>query len=311
MSQNGELHRLPPNFCERSSVEQSLLALSLAVSDSLSLLSAADEMSGLLQEVRGVIRFLDRADNSAANFSSHSPTKPLQQPKASKFQTLCRPALVPETNDEDGLSDSSRYLVAACRALSEEALGLLHRAAAEGSRCAAVEHAIAVANGTPGNLDLALETLDAAVAIGHPGAMLAVANCLREGRGVPKDYTSCVHWLSRAAENGYVLAQHELAELYEGGFAEGGVERSLPLALRWYKRAAMLGYAPSALNLGKMMLLGSGVDVGELATMDPLTVPSWRELLTKSTYWLSRAAHDGNAEARQLVDRINRDSGKR
>lgn len=174
--------------------------------------------------------------------------------------------------------------------------------------CGEVEHAsIAVLNKDE-DMDKALKSLDRAVAVGHPGAMLMVSVCLRDGRGVAQDPAGAFHWLQRAADCGHVIAQHELGETYELGDVDAGVERSLPLALRWYKRAATLGYAPSALNLGKMMLMGSGVDVGELATLDPTTIPSWRELLTKSTFWLSRAARSGSTEARQLMERVSQRS---
>lgn len=314
MSVDNHLRILPPHFGDRSNVEQNLMALSLALADPLSQLPVADEMSELLKECNEVIQHLHRADMAAAA-CTHSPTRPQLQPTSSKLSTFSRPASRIEGEGAQGaasdrLHEATRYLVAACRAPHDQSVALLRRGSSTGSRCADVEYAIAVALGADGEIAEAFGVLDKAIAAGHPGAMLAVANCLREGRGVPSDPTGSVYWLRHAAELGHVIAQHELAEMYEIGFAEGGIEKSLPLALRWYKRAATVGYAPSALNLGKMMLMGSGVDVGELATLEPSSVPSWMELLTKSTFWLSRAARDGNTEARQLMDRISRDGGQ-
>jgi TPR repeat protein len=266
-------------------------------------------MAPLLKECKEVVEYLCRPDVTAA--VSHSPERPNLMPKSAKFQGLSRPSIAqvdPNTIAADRLSEATRYLVAACRSPRDQAMGLLQRAAAEGSVCALVEYSIAVVQSGTGDAGQALEVLDRAVSDGHPGAMLAVSVCLRDGRGVPVDAAGAIHWLQRAAECGHVIAQHELAEMYELGCLEGGIETSLPLALRWYKRAASIGYAPSALNLGKMMLMGSGVDVGELATINPATIPSWRELLAKSTYWLSRAACCGSSEARQLMERIHQRS---
>ncbi|CUE63314.1 Hypothetical protein, putative [Bodo saltans] len=302
-----EARALPQSFCDRGTVEQNIVALSLALADSLSLLPTAAETAALLKECNEVAEHLRRTDATIAA-NNHSPVKPNQMPKSAKFQGLSRPSISQvdaDTAAADRLSETTRYLVAACRSPRDQAVGLLERAAAEGSGCGEVEYAIAVIQGGADDLEKALEILDRAVGIGHPGAMLAVSMCLRDGRGVPVDCAGAFHWLQRAAELGHVIAQHELGEVYELGCPEGGIETSLPLALRWYKRAAAVGYAPSALNLGKMMLMGSGVDVGELATIDPATIPSWRELLTKSTYWLSRAAQCGSSEARQLMERIH------
>jgi TPR repeat protein len=109
--------------------------------------------------------------------------------------------------------------------------------------------------------------------------------------------------MKRAGEAEYAFAQHELGELFESGCEFAQVPRSLPHALRWYKRAASNGLDQSQLNLAKMMLVGSQVDVGNVATIDPSAVPAWNELLFKARYWLQLAASRGNAEARQLVER--------
>lgn len=300
-------YRIPKTFAERSRLEQQLI---------LFVVSATDPLSGIpkpsletyVAEAQLAIQTLKKV-STAADDADRSPSKPASAPLASVKRSKLAPALTTQaarSSADPSVSAAVRYLVAACRAPLSQAVPLLERASAEGSLCASVELGVCLAFGigcaaSPG---VGLELLDSAVQVLHPGAMHAVARCLREGIGVPVDTRSSWTWLQRAAEANFVVAQHECGEVFEDGSETLHVDRSLPLSLRWYKRAAMLGYAASQLNLAKLMFVASQVDVGSIATIDPRAVPSWQELRTKALFWLNAAASRGNPEARQLVERV-------
>jgi len=62
---------------------------------------------------------------------------------------------------------------------------------------------------------------------------------LFEGIGGARDRTEALEWLRRAAENGLVDSQFNVAKLYETG--DEGIERDLPEAYKWYLIAARAG----------------------------------------------------------------------
>ena len=62
-------------------------------------------------------------------------------------------------------------------------------------------------------------------------------------------------WLKKAIEQGYVLAQFDLAGVYYKGIGEA---QDLQLARYWYEKAAQQGYAPTQYNLALMYYKGEG-----------------------------------------------------
>jgi TPR repeat protein len=167
-----------------------------------------------------------------------------------------------------------------------------------------------------------LAYLDAAVAAGHPGAMTCVGVCLRDGRGgVAMNVKAGLAWLRCAAATGYVPAMHELGEAYEGGVGHvtaaataSSSSPSLPSplsdtkecgadwgeAMRWYRRAAEAGYAPSQLNLGKLLLLAAEQG-GQDGTADPSAVD---HLHTEARRWLQACAAAGVEEGVRLLRHV-------
>ncbi|CBZ23725.1 conserved hypothetical protein [Leishmania mexicana MHOM/GT/2001/U1103] len=154
-----------------------------------------------------------------------------------------------------------------------------------------------------------LSFLDAAISVGHPGAMHSVAVCLREGTaGLQRDVISSETWLRCAASSGYLPAMHELGESYERG---APASSKLPAeaaedaadwgeAMQWYRQAAEAGYPPSQLNLGKLLLAATehGQSEGSAAA------PQVAHLLTEAKRWLHACAATGVEEAVRLVKRI-------
>jgi TPR repeat protein len=217
-----------------------------------------------------------------------------------------------------------RYMAAACRAPPSKALFYLEQARDAGSRLAGGEagQMYVLGVGAARNPAKGLALLDEACSVGHPGAMFSVGRCLRDGVGVRRDLNAALVWLERAANLRYVPAAHELAEMFESGDfsptdgsaspsatshasldpaeaagAGDAPERDLVQALRLYKIAADLDYAPSQLNIAKLFLLGASLGVNE--------APSEAEL--KARYWLEKAAVNGSFEAKALLQRARHD----
>jgi len=76
------------------------------------------------------------------------------------------------------------------------------------------------------------------------------------GQGVPKDYAEAVKWHQRAAAQGHVKAQYNLAFRYHKG--QGVPKDDTEAAKRWQK-AAERGYARAQYNLAVMYEKGQGV----------------------------------------------------
>jgi hypothetical protein len=83
---------------------------------------------------------------------------------------------------------------------------------------------------------------------------------------------------SLLAKFGDVVAQHNLGVRYEDG---EGVRQDYAEALKWYRKAAESGYAPSQVNLGRMYANGTGV------RKDP----------REAHKWYLKAAEQGVAQA--------------
>jgi TPR repeat protein len=58
------------------------------------------------------------------------------------------------------------------------------------------------------------------------------------GQGVVRDDAEGVKWYRKAAEQGCVQAQINLADCYRAG---NGVTKSIPEAVKWYRKAASRG----------------------------------------------------------------------
>ncbi|CCW65380.1 unnamed protein product [Phytomonas sp. EM1] len=151
-------------------------------------------------------------------------------------------------------------------------------------------------------MDDCLRQLDAVVGFGHPGAMVSIALCLKNGLGVPSDLEATLMWLCKAAQLGYIPAMHELGILYEQGAIVGPavLEEDWGEAMGWYRRAAAAGHVPSQLNLGKLIL--SAAQKQEATSI--VSALEIQHMTSKSREWLGRAARSGCEEAIRLLERI-------
>lgn len=91
---------------------------------------------------------------------------------------------------------------------------------------------------------------------GHVRAQWNLATLYHLGEGVRQDYTEAFRWLRKAAEQGDADAQRAVGSAYEHG---RGVTQDYTEAVNWYRRAAVQGNAHARFNLGTMYRLGLGV----------------------------------------------------
>ena len=103
------------------------------------------------------------------------------------------------------------------------------------------------------------------------------------GRGVQRDPDKALQWSLAAAEKGSIVSQARLGAMYLVG---DGVQQDSLKAEYWLVKAADQGYAGAQAQLGSMFLRGEGgVEVD---------VP-------KGLYWLKRAAQQGQPQARAIL----------
>ncbi len=65
-----------------------------------------------------------------------------------------------------------------------------------------------------------------------------------------------MEWYTKAAEQGYAAAQHNLGVMYAHG---KGVPENDKIAVKWYTKAAEQGHGNAQHNLGVMYDKGHGV----------------------------------------------------
>ena len=107
----------------------------------------------------------------------------------------------------------------------------------------------------------------------------------RKGDGVVKDDAEAARWFTKFAEQGFVLAQPQLAQCYLNG---EGVEKSYAEFVKWTKRAAEQGLPESQVHLG--LALASGMEI----TKD----------LKTAYMWFNIAAASGNPEAKKKAEKF-------
>ena len=96
------------------------------------------------------------------------------------------------------------------------------------------------------------------------------------GIGVTTDYDKAFDWISLAANQDYLFAQHNLAEMYETG---KGASQDYNKAYEYYITAARRGYLESQIKVAEMYKEGIGTEKD----------------LGKSAYWLKQIAESKNS----------------
>lgn len=91
---------------------------------------------------------------------------------------------------------------------------------------------------------------------GNVKAQIELANIYTSGSGVPKDELLGIFWNRKAAEQGDAEAEDSLGTSYYLGI---GVPRDFVQAVAWYRKAAEQGNADAQYNLGGCYENGEGV----------------------------------------------------
>ena len=99
-----------------------------------------------------------------------------------------------------------------------------------------------------------------------------------QGLGVPRDDAKAVALLEEAAERGDLVAQVNLAKMYENGLS---VAQSDARSARWWLAAARQGDAAAQFRVGEIVYLGQGLP---------------RDRLEAVTWWSRALAHASPAQ---------------
>ncbi len=111
-----------------------------------------------------------------------------------------------------------------------------------------------------------------------PATQTKIGNLYREGKGVARDYVKAVHWYSKAAKQGFVGGQNNLAVMYEQGL---GVTKNKSEAAKWYLTAAEQYNANAQHSIGRMYRDGEGVP----------------QNLEEAAEWIGKAAEQSHSGA--------------
>lgn len=111
------------------------------------------------------------------------------------------------------------------------------------------------------NYDKAVEAFERAAIENHLGAQ----NCLYEYYYSIDDKAKAIHWLTKIANQGVVVAQCQLADCYREGY---GVDKDYVKAVEYYNQAAAQGDLDAVYWLGEAYLEGCGVDVDDTKAIE-------------------------------------------
>ena len=149
-----------------------------------------------------------------------------------------------------------------------------------------------------------------------------LASCYTNGIYVEPSMAEALNWLTKAADNGDVIAMYYCGSILEEG--DEGVPADKKKAREWYKKAAAQGDASAQLNLGFCYGKGNGVSQSDqdavfwykkaaeqgndkaqynlgLYYMDGAGVPQSNK---EAKYWFRKAAAQGFRDAQIMLEKI-------
>ena len=135
--------------------------------------------------------------------------------------------------------------------------------------------------GTEKDENKALELLGAAAQAKNPSAQYALGE--RAYKAEPANYQDAFAWFSNAAEGGLAQAQYMTGFMLTQG---QGTERSVPLAIEFFKKAANQNDTAAQYVLGQIYWKGLGVPKDK----------------KEGRAWLEKASAGGNLAARELLN---------
>lgn len=92
---------------------------------------------------------------------------------------------------------------------------------------------------------------------GDPRAQVAIGYLYFHAHGLPQNDTEAFKWFRKAAMQGYAPGQAQLGVMYEEGY---GTVRNSVEALKWYRLAAEQGEPAGQYGVGMAYFYGDGVD---------------------------------------------------
>ena len=107
-----------------------------------------------------------------------------------------------------------------------------------------------------------ISSLKTKAAQGDASAQVTLGNIYERGEGVTEDYIEAEKWYRKAADQGNVWGQLDLAILYKGAIAYDsglGVKQDDAESAKWYRKAADQGQVNGQYEIGKMYAEGKGV----------------------------------------------------
>lgn len=116
---------------------------------------------------------------------------------------------------------------------------------------------------------------------GDAAAQFKLARAYKKGQGVPKDAEEALKWFKKAALQGHLKAQYNLALMYDS-------LQQYEDAFIWYEKAAEKGDGSSQYNLGIAYKSGQGV----------------AQNLEKAREWLQKSADQGDPDAIQALEKL-------
>lgn len=138
--------------------------------------------------------------------------------------------------------------------------------------------------GVEQNLAKADELLAQAAQKAYPAAQYALGETAYKAD--PPNYQDAFAWFSNAAAGGYPQAQYMTGFMLMQG---QGTERSVPLAVKFFRDAAEREHVSAQYVLGQIYVKGLGVAADKKA----------------GTEWLKKAAQNGSRDAQALLDALN------
>ncbi|WP_422038101.1 peptidoglycan-binding protein [Rhizobium sp. PP-CC-3G-465] len=256
---------------------------------------------------------------------------------ASEIPSDAAPALAAPTSEpapqasDEGVTPLSSLQPQGEATGSESAAASEPQATAPAAENAPAETPVAQASEAPASVapvEVSAEIVPAALAdaarAGDPKAYFEIGAVYTEGRGVKADFAKAAEWYQRAADAGVVPAQYRLGSLYEKGT---GVPRDPARARALYQQAAESGNANAMHNLAVMLASGSGAnpdftlasmwfakaaDLGLRDSQFNLAILYARgngvaKDLSESYKWFSVAAADGDTDAAQKRDQVEKE----
>lgn len=117
-----------------------------------------------------------------------------------------------------------------------------------------------------GDVHKAIEWLNKAAKQGQIHAQFELAIAYDSGHVVQKDVVKAVEWYQKAAEQGHAKAQFRLGCAHYKG---QGISKDIAKAIQWWERAASQEHPEAQFQLGKAYDFGQGV------TKDPVKAVEW------------------------------------